>query len=27
MESALIEVVDLFKSYQRDSLEIPVLRN
>jgi putative ABC transport system ATP-binding protein len=27
MESALIEIVDLFKSYQRDSLEIPVLRN
>jgi putative ABC transport system ATP-binding protein len=27
MKSALIEVVDLFKSYQRDSLEIPVLRN
>jgi putative ABC transport system ATP-binding protein len=27
MESPLIEVVDLFKSYQRDSLEIPVLRN
>ncbi len=27
MEPALIEVVDLFKSYQRDSLEIPVLRN
>ena len=27
MESALIEVVDLSKSYQRDSLEIPVLRN
>ena len=27
MESALIEVVDLFKSYQRDSLDIPVLRN
>src|SRR5687767_10795640 len=27
MESALIEVVDLFKSYQRDSLEIPVFRN
>ena len=26
MES-LIEVIDLFKSYQRDSLEIPVLRN
>jgi len=27
MEPPLIEVVDLFKSYQRDSLEIPVLRN
>jgi putative ABC transport system ATP-binding protein len=27
MEPALIEVVELFKSYQRDSLEIPVLRN
>jgi putative ABC transport system ATP-binding protein len=27
MEAPLIEVVDLFKSYQRDSLEIPVLRN
>jgi putative ABC transport system ATP-binding protein len=27
MERPLIEVVDLFKSYQRDSLEIPVLRN
>lgn len=27
METPLIEVVDLFKSYQRDSLEIPVLRN
>jgi putative ABC transport system ATP-binding protein len=27
MESPLIEVVDLFKSYQRDSLEIPVLHN
>ncbi len=27
MDSALIEIVDLFKSYQRDSLEIPVLRN
>jgi putative ABC transport system ATP-binding protein len=27
MESPLIEVVDLFKSYRRDSLEIPVLRN
>ena len=27
MESPLIEVIDLFKSYQRDSLEIPVLRN
>jgi putative ABC transport system ATP-binding protein len=27
MEPALIEVVDLFKSYQRDSLDIPVLRN
>jgi putative ABC transport system ATP-binding protein len=27
MKSPLIEVVDLFKSYQRDSLEIPVLRN
>ena len=27
MESALIEVVELFKSYRRDSLEIPVLRN
>jgi putative ABC transport system ATP-binding protein len=27
MESALIEVIDLFKSYQRDSLDIPVLRN
>jgi putative ABC transport system ATP-binding protein len=27
MESALIEIADLFKSYQRDSLEIPVLRN
>ena len=27
MESALIEIVDLFKSYQRDSLEIPVLLN
>jgi putative ABC transport system ATP-binding protein len=27
MESALIEIVNLFKSYQRDSLEIPVLRN
>jgi putative ABC transport system ATP-binding protein len=27
MESALIEIIDLFKSYQRDSLEIPVLRN
>jgi putative ABC transport system ATP-binding protein len=26
MESPLIEVVDLFKSYRRDSLEIPVLR-
>lgn len=27
MESPLIEVIDLFKSYQRDSLEIPVLHN
>jgi len=27
MEAPLIEVVDLFKSYRRDSLEIPVLRN
>ena len=27
MEPPFIEVVDLFKSYQRDSLEIPVLRN
>ena len=27
MEAPLIEVIDLFKSYQRDSLEIPVLRN
>ena len=27
MGPPLIEVVDLFKSYQRDSLEIPVLRN
>ncbi|HET7392831.1 MAG TPA: ABC transporter ATP-binding protein [Candidatus Binatia bacterium] len=27
MESALIEIVNLFKSYQRDSMEIPVLRN
>ena len=27
MESPFIEVIDLFKSYQRDSLEIPVLRN
>lgn len=27
MESPLIEVIDLFKSYHRDSLEIPVLRN
>src|ERR687895_2408394 len=27
MEPPLIEVIDLFKSYQRDSLEIPVLRN
>src|SRR3954447_7348056 len=27
MQAPLIEVVDLFKSYQRDRLEIPVLRN
>jgi putative ABC transport system ATP-binding protein len=27
MEAPLIEVVDLFKAYRRDSLEIPVLRN
>ena len=27
MEFALIEIVNLFKSYQRDSMEIPVLRN
>lgn len=27
MEAPLIEVIDLFKSYQRDRLEIPVLRN
>src|ERR671911_778436 len=27
MESPLIQVQELFKSYQRDSLEIPVLRN
>jgi putative ABC transport system ATP-binding protein len=27
MEFALIEIVNLFKSYQRDSMEIPVLQN
>jgi len=27
MTAALIQVQDLYKSYQRDSLEIPVLRD